>query len=561
MSSTFWRNPLVYVPLLLLICALYVVRLAPYATTWSHTVDEPYHVGSAVAIYESRAHTLGVQHPPLPRLVMGLPLVLMGAELPNHRDTTMTRKEDAAYEAGTQVLFSDGGKHYWSYLRAARLAMLIFPVIALVYLFLLGKWLLDERAGLAAALLFSLDTTLLGHGLWICTDAAAAAGFLAALYHGARFIAHPTWLRTIAAGIAAGLGVSCKFSVGLAAPALLLILIVHAASRPSHFPKLPRLALRVAALFLISLLTLWATYLFHIGPMANSDTLAAAPQWSRLPAWVKDTPIPMPAFPLGLGRLAAHSATGHTTYLLGQLSLHGVWYYFPLLLLTKTPLSLLVAMFLGLLLPLLRLRPRPESPLSAPPKFLLLVTLVPAGLFMLASMFGGIQIGIRHILPALPLLYLLAAVVLTRTKYLVTLLALLSLGAVIETSRIHPDYIAYFNLTVRNPRYVATDSNLDWGQDLRRLAESPYASQVTAIYPLGDRNEPLFDVLGLNRNLLNAPARSGSLIAISSTRILLGPPPTSIEGFDFKRFESLSPQAQIGHGMLIYQIPPSPSQP
>ena len=40
--------------------------------------------------------------------------------------------------------------------------------------------------------------------------------------------------------------------------------------------------------------------------------------------------------------------------------------------------------------------------------------------------------------------------------------------------RVHPSYLAYFNEIAGGPdggwRYV-TDSNLDWGQDLKRLSE------------------------------------------------------------------------------------------
>ena len=35
--------------------------------------------------------------------------------------------------------------------------------------------------------------------------------------------------------------------------------------------------------------------------------------------------------------------------------------------------------------------------------------------------------------------------------------------------RAYPDYLPYFNETVREPRRVLVDSDLDWGQDLRRL--------------------------------------------------------------------------------------------
>jgi hypothetical protein len=51
--------------------------------------------------------------------------------------------------------------------------------------------------------------------------------------------------------------------------------------------------------------------------------------------------------------------------------------------------------------------------------------------------------------------------------------ALVLIGAA-ETAWIHPDYVAFFNAAARGPshgeRYLI-DSNLDWGQDVGRLAK------------------------------------------------------------------------------------------
>jgi hypothetical protein len=42
----------------------------------------------------------------------------------------------------------------------------------------------------------------------------------------------------------------------------------------------------------------------------------------------------------------------------------------------------------------------------------------------------------------------------------------------VATTLAHPDYLAYFNETAgEHPERIAADSNLDWGQDLLRLAE------------------------------------------------------------------------------------------
>src|SRR5262249_41428996 len=99
-----------------------------------------------------------------------------------------------------------------------------------------------------------------------------------------------------------------------------------------------------------------------------------------------------------------------------------------------------------------------------------------------ASLFSRINIGIRHVLIIYPFLALGAAYLAgeawrvcrrLRTRALrvagAALLAAVLLWQLSTLWRAYPDYLPYFNETVREPRHVLVDSDLDWGQDLRRL--------------------------------------------------------------------------------------------
>jgi hypothetical protein len=93
-----------------------------------------------------------------------------------------------------------------------------------------------------------------------------------------------------------------------------------------------------------------------------------------------------------------------------------------------------------------------------------LVMLVP-------PMASSINIGVRHILPIYPFLAICAGYAIVRIwawrrAVAVALLAWHFIAGAIA----HPDYLAYFNETARHPERIALDSNLDWGQDLARLA-------------------------------------------------------------------------------------------
>jgi len=84
--------------------------------------------------------------------------------------------------------------------------------------------------------------------------------------------------------------------------------------------------------------------------------------------------------------------------------------------------------------------------------------------------------GVRHVLPV----YLLLCIAASRTVYEASRSSrrLASSGAVailagwlgIYSLHEHPDYLASFSEVVRAPHRIVSDSDLDWGQDLRRLS-------------------------------------------------------------------------------------------
>ncbi len=193
-------------PLIAILAAfVFLWRSAIAIPVYTHTIDEPYHLASAVAIYEAHSHVLGVQHGPLPRLVAGLPLYLAGLRVPLNGPPGQVRGEAATYQFGARVLF-DSNLPYWKILKIARSAMLLFPFICLLYVYLLGRFLANGLAAMLATVFFSFDPTLLGHAFWVGTDVAGCAGFVAALYHGLRWLGKPTSGAAIIAGAGAGAG-------------------------------------------------------------------------------------------------------------------------------------------------------------------------------------------------------------------------------------------------------------------------------------------------------------------------------------------------------------------
>jgi hypothetical protein len=167
-------------------------------------------------------------------------------------------------------------------------------------------------------------------------------------------------------------------------------------------------------------------------------------------------------------------------FLLGQYSNTGFWSYFFYAFLLKTPLPALVLILTALVLSLRRFAER---------RWPVIFLLGPAGLYFLVATVSHLNIGLRHLLPIYPFLYVLAGGLVLeldrwrRTTRMVILL--ITVGAIAVSSRIvffpangskwqtvSPHYLAYFNELAGGPANgfkELVDSNLDWGQDLKNL--------------------------------------------------------------------------------------------
>jgi hypothetical protein len=164
-----------------------------------------------------------------------------------------------------------------------------------------------------------------------------------------------------------------------------------------------------------------------------------------------------------------HNLVGHPAYVLGERSNTG-WrsYYLIAFAVKNTPGFLAAALVAGVVL--VRARAFGASSVATHWGAMALVV-------FLAASVGRIQIGERYILPVYPYLILLMA--LAAPALLAVRLgrlgagALLALHAVPAVLAAPGGYLSYFNALAggrEGGHRVLLDSNLDWGQDLPRLA-------------------------------------------------------------------------------------------
>ncbi len=414
----------------------------------------------------------------------------------------------------------------------------------------------------------AFDPNILAHGTLATTDLGLAAGTLLATYTLWRAVRRPQGINFVLAGVGLGLLLNTKFTAGLVLlclGVLALIGIGRAWRAGGRFPL--RLALGLGLIYpLTAFFTLWASYSFQVGTLP-----AQLPSFSAL---LGGRTLPLAAYIEQLSDLGGRMQKATPAFLLGRYSDEGWWYYFPVALALKTPWPTWLLFIGALARPVRRWRRWEGAALG----------LVPAG-YLAFSLTSGINIGYRHVLLLLPFVALIIAYRLApaaapagtqgapasgRHRWLPGLpLTLLVLWLALDTLRLAPHYLAYFNPLAGGPDdgwRALVDSNLDWGQDLAGLKTWLDEQGVDHIW-LSYFGEGRPEYYGISyTGLPSFPPRlmppeaqptslrrpAPGLYAISAT---------NLQGVLFEDhdrlawFRTQTPIAKIGYSIFLYEVP------
>ncbi len=437
--------------LALALLVLSVVQITRTYSVFNHTWDEPSHLAAGMQLLDTGEYSYELQHPPLARLATALGPWLSGIHA--HGDPNK-------WNEGGRLLYDAGD--YQRTLGLARSGILPFFVLLVVVAWFWARSLGGVPAALLATLFITTQPVLLAHAGFATTDMPMAALSMAALFAFVRWLDQPTAWRSILLGVATGLAFMAKFSAipFLAVGFLIVILYRWAVESRSWNPlQLTRVSnlgyMLISAVFLF--LSAWAVYGFSWAEY-SSDSFTIS-----LPAVIPSTLG-------GIKAVAYHNSIGHWSYLLGERGQHGWWYFFPVAVIVKATIPLLILSALGFVLALRRGRADKDWKSAAPGLIVLAI--------MAFSTTTHINIGARHVLLVFPLLALqagLGVLWLLRQKvhpwsgHMFVTLLIIWQGSIVLSA--FPDYLSWFNaLAGQRPERILINSDLDWGQDLDRLA-------------------------------------------------------------------------------------------
>ena len=343
---------------------------------------------------------------------------------------------------------------------AARLPSVLWLAAILGTTFVLGRRLFGSLAAHIATTAAALDPNLVAHGSLATTDASYALGTLLTVAAATRFADGPSPWRATKLGLAFGFALTAKFSAILLLPVLLL------------FPALKRPPRRVWLRWIggalgagaVAAATVCAAYLF-----VDVATPLGGQPWESVPLQKLARQVPWLRLPLPVAFLTGYDASlaaergDWNVVILGRAYPHGVWFYFAVLWLLKTPLLVLLAELCGLFW----FAREHISRASLGAQLLVLTLLLHLGYF---SFLFRTQVGYRFVLMCVPLAYLLAAAglaPLAARRWAPAAAAVVVSVAVLENALYFGNPLSFTNAAVwpkRQAFRLVADSNLDWGQ-------------------------------------------------------------------------------------------------
>lgn len=412
---------------------------------------------------------------------------------------------------------------------AARLPTLLCLAALLWATYAISRRWLGATVAPLAVVAVALDPNLIAHGSLATVDLPYALATLLTLGAALGFARRPSLAGGAVIGAALGFAFAAKFSAVLLLLGLPFLPLAIERRPDGWFPQL-RLLLASALLALaVTVAVICGAYLFiQVGVPLRSVGLRSTVLQRLARAW-PSLALPLPApFLTGLDRsIAFEREKVWNTYILGRLYPNGVWFYFPLLWLLKTPLLALAAQVLGLV------RAARDGLLHNPAGRYLAANLLVALVYF--SLFFHAQIGYRFVLMCVPVAWMLAAAGLApllARKGPALGLAAAALVATGENAMYFGNPLSFTNAAVWPKRQVfrlLADSNLDWGQNRDKIDR--WLAERAPTYL-----EPLHVLPGRNAFGLNSLA--------------------GVSDFERRRWlrENADPGGHFGHTYLWFQV-------
>ncbi|MEU6340815.1 glycosyltransferase family 39 protein [Streptomyces sp. NPDC046977] len=505
------------------------VAMVTTAVQQTPTIDEPVYVGTAEVYLHEHSLRFNPEHPPLGKLVVASGLAFTDV----HFDGGFTGNQT---QLGRRVLY-ESGNDPWRVMLAARLPVIVLTLLFGLVVLAFARDLFGPAGALLAVALYAFSPDVVAHGSLATLDVPAAGFVLTAawcLWHARQ---RPRlWLPF--AGAALGAALATKMNMLAVVPVVLLLAAVDQARKG----RWARGLVAAAGVALVAVAVVWAAYL-AVDPRLRWTTPDGVPAVHGLRGLVTSL-LPFPeAYRDGMRLQFGFENATWDGFLFGRHYHGALWYYLPAALLVKTPLGMLAlwAAGAGVLLAVRRLRPAAAY------------VLLPPLVLLAAAMTGSRDLGVRYAV-FVPVFGAVAAVGVTavRRRWVGPAAVALAAFTAVSSLRTFPLYLPYSNEAFGGPAATHLrlhDSNVDWGQDLGRLAD-----RLRERYP-GERVWLVYKGSGVPSSygitsrfpLAVPPDKVHGLLVVSDSSVAKAEGPLAVLLAD------AVPVDEVGHSITIYR--------
>lgn len=496
------------------VCLLGVmITLAILSTKGDSPInDEIAHIPAGYSYLTQQDYRLNPEHPPLIKDLAAFPLLFLNLNFPEEHPSWKDAV-NGQWAFGSIFLYHSGNDPdqilFW-----ARMPMLLILVALGLFIFYWARRLGGTGVGLFVLILFAFSPNFLAHGRLVTTDVAATLGMLVATYYFLQFLLNPFSLRRVMfTGISLGIALLLKFSTVILIPFFVLLALVYflIQSQQRRRDLVVRYVLSSFAIGLIVMILIGTVYQFHVmnypaeRQLRDSQDILAAyynvdPQ--DISFEIAENPFMRPYghYLLGLLRTIARAQMRSIEYFLGETGPTGWWYYFPILYLLKVPIAFHVMGSIALIAVFFHAKKRHLDLTKEKFRrwmrryFVELAMICFILLYSAIAISSPMNLGLRHLLPIFPFLYILVALGIKKwirgisfpslhIKFM--LLAFLLGWYVFSSLYVFPHYLSYYNELAggtSNGYKISGHPNYDWGQDLKRLGTWVDSQGIQSIY-------------------------------------------------------------------------------
>ncbi len=472
------------------------------------TYDEPAHIASGLTYAQLSDLRFNSEHPPLIKFLSGLSLRLF------YSDFKLNITQQDLQNPHTHVIY-DLGRNLFEQnnptklLLLSRLPLILLTLLGIFFVYQLTSDILqDQEKGLIASVLFGFEFNVLANGALVTTDMGLLVFWLGTVLFYLRFLFKGRWQNLLFSGLLFGLALLTKYSA-----VFILPIVFFASLSLAKTVSIKKILISLGVVALIGWVVIWLFYLPFEAPQMLWEELPivqetiAVKKSETVDALVAVAPLPY-YYRYGLKLINHHEAVGQLQYLAGRVGQFNWRWFYPLSFLLKTAEMYLVMFMISIYLVI-------RQKISNQRLTFLLIMI---GLYFLLTIYSGMAFGMRILLPVIGFGAVLTGACTDKIKN-TQLRQMLMIFYVLLSIIRFPYFFSsanFFSAVLGSKHEMMIDSNLDWGQDLKRLSSWCREREIDSLAVLANTSLPI-EVWGVQSLSLDEAYEQRGYVAVSST--------------------------------------------